>query len=303
MARYHVRSNCISPFAWSRLIGTIPSDTPEQQARLARMQAMETAKIAPLAVYLCSDRAAAVSGQIFAVRANEIFLMGQSRPLRSVHRGEGWTPETVADHAIPAMGTLIRDVADELLPTKIGRDVWIGANAVILGGVTVGDGAVVAAGSVVSRDVEAGAIVAGVPALKPVVGDVAAESTAARAGLRPGDEILRVGSKDTGTREEAVLALIDELMNDQAVEMRVTDGQGDSRQVRLDVAGDLRALTEPGALLPGLGFDFWYPAVPARVGKVLPGSPAERAGLREGDEILAVLDPGKEAELQSLFSA
>jgi regulator of sigma E protease len=130
--------------------------------------------------------------------------------------------------------------------------------------------------------------VAGVPALKPVVGDVAAESTAARAGLRPGDEILGVGSKDTSTREEAVLALLDELMNGQAVEMRVTDGRGDSRQVRLDVAGDLRALTEPGALLPGLGFDFWYPVVPARVGKVLPGSPAERAGLREGDEILAV---------------
>jgi len=130
--------------------------------------------------------------------------------------------------------------------------------------------------------------VVGVPALKPVVGDVAAESTAARAGLRPGDEILGVGSKDTRTREEAVLALLDGLMNDQAVEMRVADGRGDSRQVRLEVAGDLRALTEPGALLPGLGFDFWYPAVPARVGKVLPGSPAERAGLREGDEILAV---------------
>ena len=103
MARFNVRSNCISPFAWSRLIGTIPSDTPEQQARLARMQAMETAKIAPLAVYLCSDQAAKVSGQIFAVRANEIFLMGQSRPIRSVHRGEGWTPETVANHAMPAM--------------------------------------------------------------------------------------------------------------------------------------------------------------------------------------------------------
>ena len=103
MARFKVRSNCISPFAWSRLIGTIPSDTPEQQARLARMQAMETAKIAPLAVYLCSDQAEKVSGQIFAVRANEIFLMGQSRPIRSVHRGEGWTPETVANHAIPAM--------------------------------------------------------------------------------------------------------------------------------------------------------------------------------------------------------
>jgi hypothetical protein len=103
MARFNVRSNCISPFAWSRLIGTIPSDTPEQQARLARIRTMETAKIAPLAVYLVSDEAKAVSGQIFAVRANEIFLMGQSRPLRSVHRSEGWTPQTVAEQAIPAL--------------------------------------------------------------------------------------------------------------------------------------------------------------------------------------------------------
>jgi NAD(P)-dependent dehydrogenase (short-subunit alcohol dehydrogenase family) len=103
MQRYGVRSNCISPFAWSRLIGTIPADTPEQQARLARMQVMETAKIAPLAVYLASDGARSVSGQIFAVRANEIFLMGQSRPIRSVHRGDGWTPETIASHAMPAL--------------------------------------------------------------------------------------------------------------------------------------------------------------------------------------------------------
>jgi hypothetical protein len=64
---------------------------------------METAKIAPLAVYLLGDEAKDVSGQIFAVRANEIFLMGQSRPIRSVHREEGWTPQTVASHAIPAM--------------------------------------------------------------------------------------------------------------------------------------------------------------------------------------------------------
>ncbi len=103
MQRYGVRSNCISPFAWSRLIGTIPSDTPEQQARLARMRAMETAKIAPLAVYLASDQAKDVSGQIFAVRANEIFLMSQSRPVRSVHRSEGWTPESLAEHGMPAL--------------------------------------------------------------------------------------------------------------------------------------------------------------------------------------------------------
>ena len=103
MARFHVRSNCLSPFAWSRLIGTIPSDTPEQAARLQRMQAMATAKIAPLAVYMLGDQARHVSGQIFAVRANEIFLMGQSRPIRSVHRAEGWTPHSVAAHAMPAL--------------------------------------------------------------------------------------------------------------------------------------------------------------------------------------------------------
>ena len=103
MAKYHVRSNCIAPFAWSRMIGTIPADTPDQQARLEKIKRMETAKIAPLAVYLASDLAEGVSGQIFGVRANEIFLFSQHRPVRSVHRAEGWTPETIAEQAIPAM--------------------------------------------------------------------------------------------------------------------------------------------------------------------------------------------------------
>ena len=102
MARYNVRSNCIAPFAWSRMIGSIPTETDDQKARVEKLKTMETAKIAPLAVYLLSDESD-VSGQIFSVRANEIFLMGQSRPLRSVHRAGGWTPETVASHAIPAL--------------------------------------------------------------------------------------------------------------------------------------------------------------------------------------------------------
>ncbi len=103
MARYHVRSNCISPFAWSRLIGTIPTDTPEQQARVAKVKTMTPGKIAPLAIYLASDLATDVTGQIFAVRKNEIFLMSQPRPIRSIHSGEGWTPQTIAEHAIPAL--------------------------------------------------------------------------------------------------------------------------------------------------------------------------------------------------------
>jgi NAD(P)-dependent dehydrogenase (short-subunit alcohol dehydrogenase family) len=103
MARYKVRSNCIAPFAWSRMIGSIPTGTPDQQARVEKLKSMETAKIAPLAVYLASDAAHDVSGQIFGVRANELFLFSQNRPLRSVHRDGGWTPEAIGSHAMPAL--------------------------------------------------------------------------------------------------------------------------------------------------------------------------------------------------------
>jgi NAD(P)-dependent dehydrogenase (short-subunit alcohol dehydrogenase family) len=103
MQKFNVRSNCISPFAWSRMIGSIPTETPEEQARVDRLKQMTPAKIAPLAVCLASDAAKDVNGQIFAVRNNEIFLMSQPRPVRSVHRGEGWTPQSVASHALPAL--------------------------------------------------------------------------------------------------------------------------------------------------------------------------------------------------------
>lgn len=103
MARYNVRSNCISPFAWSRMIGAIPTETEDQKERVERLKRMDTAKIAPMAVFLMSDAAKDVSGQIFAVRANEVFLMSQMRPLRSMHTVEGWTPQTIAERVLPAM--------------------------------------------------------------------------------------------------------------------------------------------------------------------------------------------------------
>ena len=81
MAKYNVTSNCIAPFAWSRMIGTIPAETPDQKARLEKLKKMETAKIAPLAVYLASDASQGVTGQIFGVRANELFLFSQNRPV------------------------------------------------------------------------------------------------------------------------------------------------------------------------------------------------------------------------------
>jgi regulator of sigma E protease len=130
--------------------------------------------------------------------------------------------------------------------------------------------------------------VAGVPALKPAVGEVEPDSMAARAGLVSGDEIVGVGARATATREAAVLAILEELMRGPQIELRLRAADGSERSAALAIEGDRRALTEPGALLPGLGFDFWYPEVPARVGTVVPGSPAERAGLVPGDEVRAV---------------
>lgn len=117
MARYNVRSNCIAPFAWSRMTSSIPAETEAQKARVAKLQQMTPDKNAPLAVYLASDSASDVSGQIFASRYNEIFLMSQSRPLRSVHRSEGWTPELIAEHGAPALRA-------SMLPLDRSQDVF-----------------------------------------------------------------------------------------------------------------------------------------------------------------------------------
>jgi len=64
---------------------------------------MEAGKIAPMAVFLASDAAKDVNAQIFAVRANEIMVFSQPRPVRSVHMSTGWTPEAIAEIAAPAM--------------------------------------------------------------------------------------------------------------------------------------------------------------------------------------------------------
>lgn len=102
MAKFNVRSNCIAPWAWTAMTATIPADTPENIKRIEKMKKMESAKVAPLAVYLASDAASKVTGQIFGVRANEIYFFSQIRMMRSVHRSEGWTPESIAEQAMPA---------------------------------------------------------------------------------------------------------------------------------------------------------------------------------------------------------
>ncbi len=101
MARFGVRSNCIAPFAWSRMIADIP-EKPGEEARLANLRRMTPERVAPLAVFLASDAAASITGQIFAMRGTEVFLMSQSRPLRGLHRRGGWTARALAEEMLPA---------------------------------------------------------------------------------------------------------------------------------------------------------------------------------------------------------
>ncbi|MES2399095.1 MAG: SDR family NAD(P)-dependent oxidoreductase [Pseudomonadota bacterium] len=103
MERFNVRSNCIAPFAFTRMVNTIPTDTPEGMARMKVNQRLEAEKIAPFTCALLTDAAKDVTGQIFGVRNNEIYLFSQPRPIRTAHSGEGWTVQTCLDVAIPMM--------------------------------------------------------------------------------------------------------------------------------------------------------------------------------------------------------
>jgi NAD(P)-dependent dehydrogenase (short-subunit alcohol dehydrogenase family) len=106
MARFNVRSNCIAPFAFTRMIESIPAQSEQDKRRIEAFQRMTPEKIAPLAVYLGSDASAGVSGQVFSVRNNEIYLFNQPRPVKTIHRAAGWTPATLAAEIKPAFSPL-----------------------------------------------------------------------------------------------------------------------------------------------------------------------------------------------------
>ena len=85
MQRFNVRSNAVAPFAWTRMIDSIPTNTPEQQKRVEGLKKLVPEKIAPFVTALLSDAGAGVTGQIFGVRNNEIYLFSQPRPIRTAH--------------------------------------------------------------------------------------------------------------------------------------------------------------------------------------------------------------------------
>lgn len=101
MERFGVTSNAIAPFAWTRMVATIPA-TPENVQRLEVNRRLKPERIAPLVVALASAAGSKTTGQIFGVRNNEIYLFSQPRPIRTAHTAEGWTPETIVERVLPA---------------------------------------------------------------------------------------------------------------------------------------------------------------------------------------------------------
>ncbi len=129
----------------------------------------------------------------------------------------------------------------------------------------------------------------GIPGLKPLVGDIAPDSWAAHADLRPLDTITAVGGKATATQEAAVLGILDRVIGEGEVPLEVRDDAGRTRSLTLRVPAEgRRALTEPGMLLSGLGFSFWHPVQDVVAGNVTAGMPAAAAGVRPGDRIVEV---------------
>ena len=101
MQRFNVRSNAVAPWAWTRMVNTIPAETEEQKKRVEGLMKLIPEKIAPFVTALSSDAAAGVTGQIFGVRNNEIYLFSQSRPIRTAHTSDGWTPKSVIERVFP----------------------------------------------------------------------------------------------------------------------------------------------------------------------------------------------------------
>ncbi|MEM7432385.1 MAG: RIP metalloprotease RseP [Pseudomonadota bacterium] len=128
----------------------------------------------------------------------------------------------------------------------------------------------------------------GIPSAVPVVGQVEKSSYAADAGLQHGDKIIAVGDATPSEWEGALIAILDQLVSDGEVVLRVEGENGVERTARIDVGDDVKQLTVPNQLFPGLGFQPWLP--PADIVAISEGTPAANADLQVGDRITAVND-------------
>src|ERR1700676_2250302 len=100
-----ITANVIAPSADTRMTRSVPTpkDPAAAEMREERLRSSRADAIAPLCVYLASEAAAHVTGQVFHQRAAELSLYGHMRPVRMVHHNGGWTPQLIAEGAMPAL--------------------------------------------------------------------------------------------------------------------------------------------------------------------------------------------------------
>ena len=127
----------------------------------------------------------------------------------------------------------------------------------------------------------------GVPGLKPVIGEVEPDSIAAAAGIQPDDAIVAVGGRPVATWEGAVIAMLDDMLANGDIRMRVDGAGGGRRDIRLATAGREAELTEPGRLYEVIGLQPWRPRLEPVIAEIKAGGSAESSGLLPGDRILA----------------
>jgi NAD(P)-dependent dehydrogenase (short-subunit alcohol dehydrogenase family) len=117
MMKFGVRSNVVAPTAFTRMAESIPTKTDEQKDRMRQREPVPAEKNAPIVVFLASDAAKDVTGQVFYTRKNELVLFSQMRPLQRIHCSDGWTPQTIAAHVLPAF-------RQSFYPLELSRDVF-----------------------------------------------------------------------------------------------------------------------------------------------------------------------------------
>ena len=130
----------------------------------------------------------------------------------------------------------------------------------------------------------------GVNSLKPMLGEPRADSIAAQGGFQAEDIILSIAGEPVQTLDSALLKLIDYSMSGGEIEVEVLDRDQQRRLRVLNIQDqDLQNLQSGEAdILQQLGLQPWRPNYPARISAVEAGGPAEQAGLRGGDLVVAV---------------
>ena len=126
----------------------------------------------------------------------------------------------------------------------------------------------------------------GVDGLRPIVAEAAPGSVAERAGFRSGDEIESVQGEEVATWQSAVQAMIAASLGERRIEVEVVDASHRRQERVIDLGSIVVDDLTRGRFFERTGLAPARPVLPAVIGRVEPGRPAQRDGLRPGDRVV-----------------